>query len=123
MNYMDKVAEMLGVELNEKFKIKEAPSTDFMLDSNGLYASSREGEVFWRDADYQLQLLLSGRWTIEKWPQKGDLYFYPDFADSEPFQADYWRGDEEEMNIKKRVGVYKTREDALQKAKELGWIE
>ena len=123
MNYMDKVAEMLGVELNEKFKIKEAPSTDFMLDRDGLYASSSEGEEFWRSAEYQLQLILAGRWTIEKWPKEGDLYFYPEFAFSVPYQVDHWRGNEADMNIKKRVGVYKTRVGALQKAKELGWIE
>ena len=123
MNYMDKVAEMLGVELSRKFKVKETPTTDFLITKEGFYASVNEGVDDWRTAEYQLKLILTGRWTIEKWPQKGDLYFYPEFAFSESYQADYWRGDEDEMNIKKRVGVYKTREGALQKAKELGWIE
>ena len=69
LNYMEKVAEMLGVKLGEKFKVN--------------------GKVFWLDKDGMrndkggryagiLNSLLTGEYTIEKlpWkPQRGDVYW------------------------------------------------
>lgn len=62
MNYMYKVAKILGVDLNEKFKIKYDGT--YALTNDGLVKFDENGDY---DADfYHLMYLLTGLEEIEK---------------------------------------------------------
>ena len=68
-NYMEKVAEMLGVKLGERFKVN---GKVFWLDKDGLMDDTGH-QIF-----STLGRLVIGQYTIEKlpWkPQKGDEYW------------------------------------------------
>jgi hypothetical protein len=54
-------------------------------------------------------------------PKRGELYYFPSFSESTLYDTDYWNGVEEEINILRNVGIYRTKEEAIAKAKELGW--
>ena len=55
-------------------------------------------------------------------PQIGEKYYYPAFDKSTSYDYDGWRGYKVDERIKRVVGVYRTSEEALEKAKELGWV-
>jgi hypothetical protein len=56
-------------------------------------------------------------WT----PKIGETVYYPDPWSEEVVDSARWLGYEDEVLFMKRVGVYRTREEAIAKAKELGW--
>lgn len=80
MNYMSKIAEMLGVELGEEFKIKfesgVVPDDLYMLTDNAIYMPNvtvSSENLLWR--------LLTGRCEIVKLPWKPkdrELVWYVD---------------------------------------------
>lgn len=75
-NYMDDVAKMLGVELEEEFKI-DSSDTIYKFYKNGLCFQCGGA---WLRADNILIDLIKGDSKIVKlpWqPKKGDEYYYP----------------------------------------------
>lgn len=63
MNYMKQVAEMLGVELNETFKVNKCICT-YKFTDNGLVDVTHNTSFF--GGDYVLYMLLTGEWKIVK---------------------------------------------------------
>ena len=118
MNYMKEVAEMLGVELKEEFYLKKGCFKYKLVKSGLLF---KDGG--WYDASITLAELLSGEKEIEWRPKYGEEYYYPSFEYSRGADWHIWRNDEQDIRIKKIIGIYKTREEAQEKAKELGWLE
>lgn len=55
-------------------------------------------------------------------PKEGEDFFYPDLFRNEGYKCGMWFGYDTHNNVKKRVGVYRTKEQAVEKAKELGWL-
>lgn len=74
MNYMKQVAEMLGVELEEEFKINDLNGRFKISDKGVMICFISNGE--WKKADSRtLEYLLRGLREIEKMPfinVKGD---------------------------------------------------
>ena len=64
MNYMKQVAQMLGVEIDEEFKIKGRKETFKFNDCHLLYRL--EGSNTWDKCDVIFMLLLSGQDEIQK---------------------------------------------------------
>lgn len=56
-------------------------------------------------------------------PMCGEHYCYPTFEQLDGYELKIWGGTREDNKIRKIVGVYKTSEEAIQKATELGWLE
>lgn len=79
-NKMMGVAKLLGVELEEEFRIKEAPITSvYKISEEGLVLHHKE-ENWWEAVPYMLALLLTGERKIDKlpWlPTTNDTYYYP----------------------------------------------
>ena len=76
-NYMADVAKMLGVELEEEFKL-DGIETKYKFTENGLYfyVSDR----WWQCSNVLLPRILSGNVEIVKvpWqPKNGDRYYFP----------------------------------------------
>ena len=110
-NYMEKVAEMLGVKLGERFKI------------NGeKYYITKEG-LFDDDDDLCTMIfmhLITGAYPIEKlpWkPQNGDDYFVGTMGCSASINS--WRGDYFDYALYYTGNCFRTREEALTHAPEI----
>lgn len=55
--------------------------------------------------------------------QIDDIYYFPSYADIEGFNDFNWESDTVDKLIAKRVGIYRTKEEAIKKAREYGWVE
>lgn len=87
MNKMNEIAKLLGVELNEEFKVK-AGKNDNDIDATNLYRLTKLGLEYkynntgaWEKyLDMYLVNLIKGEYGIVKLPykpKKGDVYYFP----------------------------------------------
>ena len=84
MNYMKQIAQMLGVELGEEFKIKDPKNGEilniiFEFDNSGLVRRAPRLEQIWMpDSEGLHQLLIGGFEIVKKpWkPSRGLRYYY-----------------------------------------------
>ena len=67
MNYISEVAKMLGVELEEEFKINDDSTNKFKLTNSGLFFLNHVG--VWGSCDHKLTQLLNGKHEIIKLPK------------------------------------------------------
>ena len=56
-------------------------------------------------------------------PKKGEIVYYPSFVNDDGYSRWYWYEGDYCEKIKRLVGVYRTEEQAIEKARELGWME
>jgi len=115
---MKQVAEMLGVELGEEFYLKKGCFKYKLVKSGLLF---KDGG--WYDASITLAELLSGEKEIEWQPKHGDFYWfiYPD--ELKPCEELYDSTGEEDRLMFKRGLVKRTEQEAIERMKELGWLE
>lgn len=84
MNYMEQVAQMLGVELGEEFKIKDPKNGEiynvvFKFDNSGLVRREPKPKRVWiPDSGALHQLIIGGFEVVKKpWkPKKDEKYYY-----------------------------------------------
>lgn len=75
-NYMPEVAKMLGVELEEEFKIEGQEPSRYKLTEEGMIL---KGVCGWERVRMDLEMVLNGQHKIKKlpWkPNRGDTYWY-----------------------------------------------
>lgn len=114
-NYMQDVARMLGVELEEEFRIKETLTKSiYKITSSGLLGKC-DGKD-WKHENYALASLLIGVYHIIKlpWqPKVGDVYYRPrDYhtAFSEAV-TDFWRDTVNDFALKEAGMIFRTKEE------------
>ena len=125
MNYYKKIAEMLGVELEEEFKLK--PSC-LEKPWNCLYRFSKDGlenkysDLSWVKCEKgAIDNILTGQTEVIKipWkPKEGEKYLYY----SEPFNqaiSHKWYGGNYDLLLWKVGNCFKTKEEADIKGKEI----
>lgn len=97
MNYMEQVAQMLGVELEEEFKSKDPKNGEiyniiFKFDNSSLVRRELKPKRVWMPDSGALHQLLIGGFEIVKkpWkPKNGDKYYWVDARKSiETYQFD-----------------------------------
>lgn len=84
MNYMNQIAQMLGVELGEEFKIKDPKNGEilniiFEFDNSGLVRRvPKQNQIWMLDSAVLHQLLIGGFEIVKKpWkPKRGEMYCY-----------------------------------------------
>lgn len=112
-NYMQDVANILGVELGEEFKL-DGRKTKYKFTENGLYFYAPDG--WWQCSNVMLPKILKGELEIVKLPWKpkvGDVYYRPrDYhtAFSEAV-TDFWRGTVNDFALKEAGMIFKTKEE------------
>ena len=126
-NCMAKIAECLGVKLDEVFRIEDFDLElydFFKITEKGLYISSKSEPYDWKPAP-NFMLLLTGEIEITKLPQKpkkpaiGDMYCYPDSATPILWGRCSWRGDEVDDYRFHHGFVFTTREEAIAATEEM----
>lgn len=108
-NYMDDVAKMLGVELEEEFKI-DSSDTIYKFYKNGLCFQCGGA---WLRADSNLIDLIKGECKIIKlpWqPKKGEEYYFPsgDFRHSRMLT---WSNHPMDFGLKEAGMVFRAKEE------------
>lgn len=125
MNYYKQIAEMLGVELGEEFKLKadcmEKPWNNlYRISENGFEYKSISGN--WNVNDhYALSEILSGKKEIVKipWkPKKDEHYWWYSIA-WKSAQKNKWNGGYTDLVNWKIGECFKTEEEAKTKGKEI----
>ena len=113
--------DVVGVKEGEEFEFCEACRCVYKVESNFLYVESSVGE--WVKSDIKLNKMLE--YTIKRFPFKpkyGDEYWYVEVKGDDCVDCTKWFGTDVDKNIKKYSGCYRTKEEALERAKELGLI-
>ena len=120
MNYYEKVAKMLGVELGEEFKVKWKKGAEF---TNSKYCLTKDGfnkvGTTWFVHGI-LADILSGKAEIVKLPWKpktGRGYWYYDPCDETTHRGN-WTGGYHNLLYWKAGNCFKTREEAIAKGGE-----
>lgn len=122
MNYYKKIAEMLGVELNEEFSLKN--NDDEFLSSNYKITAS-DGLLFkwgnnWGRSNRIIEII-SGRLTIVKlpWkPKEGKEYWYYSEAWKQGISTK-WESGIQDLIFWKVGNCFRTKEEADAKGKEI----
>lgn len=122
---MKKIADGLGVRLNEVFRIN-TDSDYYRITEDRLEvdaSDSSNGIHDWKPAsDQMLLLLVLGRLEIIKlrWkPEYGENYFIPDISSYSNISIARWYDtDGNEMHYRRGI-VYKTREEAVRAAEKM----
>ena len=122
-NKMAGVAKLLGVELEEEFKIKGSPTTSiFKISEKGLVLYHRI-EDWWEAMPNTLTHLLTGRRKIVKlsWtPTTNDVYYYPCPSSREKgLIGCTWRGSETDLYRFNRGLVFRTPNEADEATKKM----
>ena len=126
MTNFEQIAGMLGVKINEPFKLKnvyeneEFIDGDFVFNKDGFYI---DHGPYSGEAIEHFYKLISCELEIDRWPQVGDNYYAPSFKTEFKFSFEVWNDSDYDYSIKKCVGVYRTKEEAQEKARELGWLD
>lgn len=109
MNYMENVAKMLGVELEEEFMIDSSDKV-YRFFKNGLcYQCSGA----WLPAEYQFFDLIKGDSKIIKlpWqPKNGDKYYHPASNFKDIYYAG-WGNTIFDIALKEAGMIFKTKEE------------
>lgn len=117
MDYMKQIAEMLGVELGEKFKIKDDDEPGcFWFDFDGLYSTTRLSS----EMPFFFISLIRGNAEIIKipWrPRQKESYYFNDIDGI--IKKDFFNNRLRNDLLMYKLGkIYRTQEEAFEHAKE-----
>lgn len=114
MNYMEQIAHMLGVKLDEHFDIANTKgkivTKDLWLTKNGLEQKGMDGSMV---LPHVLNMLLVGDWVVYKQPWKPKLnerYYFINCTGNIDYL--WWIGSTEDHAMYKLGKVYRTEEEA-----------
>lgn len=124
MNYYKQIAEMLGVEIGEEFRLKENKTKDIfrprykITQEEGLMYSVNGNEF---DRSVSLMSIINGSFSVEKLPWKpknGDAYwrYQPQFGNA---SLSAWLDDGIDFCRWKVGNCFLTKEEAETKGKEI----
>ena len=119
-NNMDKVADILGVQLGEIFHIVGHGNKQYLLSKYG-YLCKIEGGIELPVYD-GLGKLIIGMYEIAEKPRtpaRGSFYYTPDFGYKELFRPGIWVFEPQQLEAYKNGVVCKTPDEAIEMAKKM----
>lgn len=115
-NLIPEIARMLGVELNEEFKIKGREGVIYKFIVDGLLVSDDDVEKVYTTANMPLIGLVKGDIEVVKlpWkPKKGDVYStFGRLGDKWVVRSLWWGGFPEEYALLDKGWVYRSEKEA-----------
>lgn len=124
MNYYKKIAEMLGVELGEEFRVKDCKANE--LNTSRYKITQEEGIVYSMDGEKWcrsalLMSIINGSYIVVKlpWkPKKGDIYWYYSVSSNQAISTK-WIDGFDDLLLWKVGNYFKTKGKAETKGKEI----
>jgi hypothetical protein len=114
INELEEGVEYYGTFYGEKSTNKYKVENNELIFYNGI-------EHIWMTSNKPYNEVIEADFEPCEWvPKKGDIFYYPDFLD-DLYYTDRWRGNDSNLAIKRNVGIYRTKEEAIERAKSLGW--
>ena len=121
MNYYKQIAEMLGVELGEEFKVSDMENFTFKFtEGGGLMFRYGKDEDFYLSTE--LAKLLRGDCSVVKlpWkPKEGEQYFYCSILGKSIVVSTNWACFNSDLCRWKCGNCFRTKEEARTKGKEI----
>lgn len=116
-NYMEEIAKLLGVELEEEFKFRESTYDDIYYGYGKItkkgFMTRKENTAIWSYNSWALQCLLIGKSKIEKlpWqPEKSEMHYVPS-PDFKHAVSDRWDNYPSDFALKEAGMIFRTREE------------
>lgn len=123
-NKTSNVADLLGLELGEVFRIKDYPTypeTYFRFTNDGLKQSV--DTIAWtKPSAWVLERLITGAFEINKLPWKpsySDAYYMPTTISIDKYIKLFWTGSESDKSSYQRGLICRTKEEAIKLAEEM----
>ena len=120
-NNMDRVADILGVQLNEIFHIVGHGNTQYLLSRFGYLCKVEEGGIEFPVND-GLDKLIIGMYEIAEKPRtpaRGSFFYTPDFGCKELFKPSIWANEPQQLEAYKNGVVCRTPDEAIEMAKKM----
>lgn len=120
-NKMDKVAGILGVQLNEIFHIVGHGNKQYLLSKFGYLCKVEEGGIEFPVDDGLDKLIIGMYEIVEKpsTPARGSFFYTPDFGCKELFRPSIWANEPQQLEAYKNGVVCKTPDEAIEMAKKM----
>lgn len=119
-NKMNKVANILGVQLNEIFHIVGHGNKQYLLSEFGYLCKVADGVEL--PVDDGLDKLIIGAYVIAgkpSTPERGSVYYTPDFSCPVLFRPGIWSAEPHELEAYKNGVMFKTPDEAIETAKKM----
>lgn len=119
-NNMDKVADILGVQLGEIFHIVGHGNKQYLLSKYG-YLCKIEGGIELPVYDGLGKLIIGMYEIVERpsTPARGSFFYTPDFGCKELFKPSIWANEPQQLEAYKNGVVCKTPDEAIEMAKKM----
>lgn len=123
-NKMSSVADLLGMELGEVFRIKDYPTypeTYFRFTDDGLMQSV--DTIAWtKPSAWVLGSLITGALQITKLPWKpsyGEIFYMPSVVNENKYIRLFWHDSGTYKSFYQQGLVYRTKEEAIKLAEDM----
>lgn len=124
MNYWKQFAEMLGLELGEKFELTYDDGTinedTYKIEEDGFYYKNKQGEYWLAEPSTTVNKLINGycKAVPKQWkPKNGEQYWYYDSKSGA--ECSYWHGFNYDYYSWKTGNCFRTEEETKTKGKEI----
>lgn len=125
MTYWKQFAEMLGLELGEKFELTYDDGTinedTYKIEEDGFYYKNNQGEYWLAEPSTTVNKLINGycKAVPKQWkPKKGDRYWYYSEAWNEE-NCVMWKDEFSDLLLWKAGNCFRTEKEASTKGKEV----
>ena len=110
-SHMAEVAKLLGVELEEVFRLEKYES--YFRFTREYFESSLDGNNWSIAHDLTLLAVLNGTATIKRKPKYDEKYYIPSISNAFGYNSFYWKGDDSDEKYYNFGIICKSKEEAI----------
>ena len=110
-SHMKEVAKLLGVELEEIFRLEKYES--YFRFTREYFESSLDGNNWSIAHNLTLLAVLNGTATIKRKPKYDEKYYIPSISNAFGYNSFYWKGDDSDEKYYNFGIICKSKEEAI----------
>ena len=110
-SHMKDVAKLLGVELEEVFRLEKYES--YFRFTREYFESSLDGNNWSIANNLTLLAVLNGTATIKRKPKYDEKYYIPSISNAFGYNSFYWKGDDSDEKYYNFGIICKSKEEAI----------
>ena len=110
-SHMKEVAKLLGVELEEVFRLEKYES--YFRFTREYFESSLDGNNWSIAHNSTLLAVLNGTATIKRKPKYDEKYYIPSISNAFGYNSFYWKGDDSDEKYYNFGIICKSKEEAI----------